>query len=74
MENDNLYKLVINKKTTFNYHISFARGPTADSSAKQCKGRNKVGWVGNNSHYCSLIGTDVKMSTLSLLGLTWLNN
>ena len=37
-----------NKKTTFNFHISFARGPTADSSAKQCKGRNKACRVGNN--------------------------
>ena len=32
MESDNLSKLVINKKTTFNFHISFMSVPSADSS------------------------------------------
>ena len=46
-------KLLINKKTKFNFHISFERGPTADSTAKQCKGRNKACWVRNHSPYCT---------------------
>ena len=53
MENDRFHKLVSNKKTTFNFHISFTKGPTADSSEKQCKGRNKACRVGNHFPYCT---------------------
>ena len=40
--------IVSNKKTTFNFHISFAREPTADMSAKQCKEPSKACRVGNH--------------------------
>ena len=52
VENDNSNMLVINKKMTFNFHISFMRVQLADSSAKQCKGQNQACRVGNHSPNC----------------------
>ena len=46
---DHLNKLVINKKATVKFHISFMRGPSADLSAKQCEGWNQAYRVWNHS-------------------------